>query len=115
MNWDDDDMLVKKAEPPVNQIPKSKVVIHRSRIADVIKKWEQNPQAMFDWRSKALKTTLLVLESIVTEKKNPRSRGQNMAKIRAAEQLLGMFEKMGAMRAEVPVACPKCGEEFIVP
>lgn len=70
---------------------------------------------MFDWRSRALKVVLLVLHGIIAEKPNEKQRSQNMAKIRAAEQLGRLFEKMGAMRVDVPVVCPHCGQEHLVP
>ena len=84
-------------------------------IEKIIKEWEDDPQSMFTWRSRKLKEIMLMLDRIMLEESDRRSRSQGQTKIRAADMITRIFERMGAMRVDVPVVCPHCGEEHVVP
>lgn len=80
-------------------------------VREVLKEWEADPSKMFDWRSNALKMSLLVLEHII-EQPEGRGRSQDLARIRAIAQLQNLTVAMETMRIDVPVVCPNCNTEF---
>lgn len=80
-------------------------------VDEVLAEWEKDPGKIFEWRSRALKMSLLVLEDII---KNPSGQGRakDLSRVRAIAQLQSLTIALESMRTDVPVVCPHCNTEF---
>jgi hypothetical protein len=83
------------------------------RVTEVLAEWEKSPGKVFEWRSKALKVSMLVLEEII---QNPSGQGRSkdLSRIRAIAQLQSLAVALESMRTDVPVVCPHCSGEFML-
>ena len=83
-------------------------------VTEVLREWEEDPGRVFAWRSKALKMSLLVLEEIICHP-NGQGRAKDLSRIRAISQLQSLTVAMEGMRTDIPVSCPHCEKEFVLP
>ena len=84
------------------------------RVTEVLAEWDKDPAKMFEWRGRALKMSLLVLEEII-KKPSGEGRSRDLARVRAISQLQSLTLAMEQMRSSIPIVCPNCEKEFNLP
>jgi len=79
----------------------------------LMKRWEKNPMEMFAWRTDEFKKLLLLLQHKAHHPEGS-ARSKDALQLKAIDMFQKLLVAMEDVRSEVPVACPKCGEQFTI-